>query len=164
MADREYLLPDERGSVVILDSTLTHMYRHIQKGALDKEAGGQLFSPNPHEVRVIVSTATGPYPQDRRTRSYFEPNRRIAIQDRKLQFEKGNNAIGIWHTHPQAIPSPSGQDISTTLNYLSSSQAALDGFILAILGNKGEPISLSLWLALSTQRNISWVKLLELPD
>ncbi|MBI3286184.1 MAG: Mov34/MPN/PAD-1 family protein [Burkholderiales bacterium] len=123
------------------------MYRHAQVRFYQKEAGGQLFSTNPHEAEVLVSLATGPYPEDRRSRHGFEADRRRASADAHQQFSVGRHVIGLWHTHPESHPSPSFRDRETSVEFLRINCANLTGFLLVTLGNQGIAPHMSVYLA-----------------
>jgi integrative and conjugative element protein (TIGR02256 family) len=151
MNERRFQLPDNRGTVTFSVEVLKHMYKYAQTSFWSTEAGGQLFSMNPEQSSVQISLATGPYQQDLRTRWQFSPNIQKATEDRFQQFTKGLHSVGLWHTHPEAYPTPSISDQNTTKKYLDYFQGDMDGYVLAILGNKGEPLSLTLWIAWITK-------------
>ena len=161
MSKRIFVLPNERGTVCFEESVLEHMYNHVQNRCWSKEAGGQIFSPNPHEEYVKINVATGPYRQDKKSRYSFIPNKQKAEQDRKMQFELDNHAIGIWHTHAEARPTPSKKDITTTVSYLNASAGLINVFLLAILGNKGNPKNLAIWASLKNNEEICCMELSE---
>ena len=147
MVSRTFLLPDNRGEVVFVCDVLQHMYHHAQTRFWHKEAGGQLFSKVPHQSSVILSVATGPYPKDSRSRHNFIPDLPLATSDRHIQFKLGKHAVGLWHTHPEAFPSPSIQDYNTTREYLEAFNGMMDSFLLVILGNYGDPLNMVVWMA-----------------
>jgi integrative and conjugative element protein (TIGR02256 family) len=160
MISRTFLLPDNRGHVFFVDKVLQHMYKHAQTCFWHREAGGQLFSETPHESSVVVSVASGPHPRDVRSRYNFVPDLTSATQDRQVQFNSGRHAIGLWHTHPETKPSPSGQDYDTTREYLEAYDGMMDGFLLLILGNSGNPFNMVVWMA--TMKPVdAWIKLEE---
>jgi len=43
--------------------------------------------------------------------------------------------VGLWHTHPEKIPSPSGLDCQTTEDYLKAFQGQREHYLMVILGN-----------------------------
>jgi integrative and conjugative element protein (TIGR02256 family) len=147
MSGRQFELPEDRGVVTFTQNVLNHIYQHAQTSIWSKEAGGQLFSTTLSTESVDISVVTGPHKQDRRTRTSFAPDVKIAVQDRLHQFENGFHPVGLWHTHPEKYPTPSQIDKETTQAYLRSFNGEMDGFLLAILGNHGNPFNLTLWLA-----------------
>lgn len=146
MNSRTFLLPDNRGRVLFVDTVLQHMFQHAQTSFWHREAGGQLFSPAPHEASVVVSVATGPHPRDTRSRHQFVPALPSATYDRQIQFDLGCHAVGLWHTHPEVNPAPSNQDYNTTREYLEAFHGMMDGFLLVILGNRGNPLNMAVWM------------------
>ncbi|WP_170291467.1 Mov34/MPN/PAD-1 family protein [Dechloromonas hortensis] len=160
MDERRFILPDSRGEILLEATVLEHIYRYAQCGPWQREAGGQLFSPTPEQATVRISLGTGPYKEDRSTRCGFVPNLRTATQDRHTQFALGRHAVGLWHTHPEACPMPSEQDRETAQAYLKAFDGAMEGFILLILGNRGNPLNMTLWMA-SIRLGHSWVQLTE---
>ncbi|CAB1261383.1 hypothetical protein G6355_12560 [Vibrio cholerae] len=160
MTERYFTLPNGAGTLQFTSSVLEHIYRYAQVNKNDKEAGGQLFSKNPHEQLITISIVTGPNPNDIRSVNHFNPNLRQLNNDRKRLFNDGFHAIGLWHTHPEPIPHPSDDDRITTLKYLEACNGELTGFIQVIVGNRKSPESLGIWLA-STDKNNRWVKLKE---
>jgi len=158
MSSRTFVLPDNRGIVIFEDVVLLQMYRHAQTQLWDREAGGQLFSPEPHVSEVVVSVATGPHRKDKRTRYQFVPDLPSATRDRETQFAMGRHAVGLWHTHPEDNPVPSDLDCTTTRQYLDAFNGEMYGFLLVILGRSGNPFNMSVWIA-SKNTNGSWLQL-----
>lgn len=142
-----FLLPENRGHVLFFNDVLQYMYRHTQTNIWHREAGGQLFSPAPEASTVNVSIVTGPHKRDRRSRYLFAPDLLSATHDRKSQFDLGRHAVGLWHTHPEANPMPSNQDYITTREYLEAFHGSMDGFLLVIIGNRGNPLNMAVWMA-----------------
>ncbi|MVF14468.1 hypothetical protein FT643_20225 [Ketobacter sp. MCCC 1A13808] len=161
MSERSFRLPGDRGIIQFSTEVLTHMYSHAQTNFWKTEAGGQLFSDTPESVTVYIDIATGPYPSDRRSRYGFHPDLNIANRDRKDNFLRGYHAVGLWHTHPESTPSPSGTDRQTACEYLRSFNGEMDGFLLVIIGNRGTPLNLCVWLA-SIDSSKPWIKLDEI--
>lgn len=163
MTDRIFLVPDSNTRIVIRSVALQHIYAYAQTRWHHSEAGGQIFSSTPHLSEIVVTQATGPHPPDKRSRHHFNPDPVAATNDRVTLFNQDLHAVGLWHTHPERNPSPSGPDHEATLKYLASFQGEMNGFLLLILGNSGTPLNLAVWLA--SERPIrTWVKLLEVSE
>jgi len=160
MSSRLFYLPDNHGYVLFDGPVLAHMYGHAQTRWFQREAGGQLFSPTPQDTAVIISHATGPYTSDMRRRHAFVPDARQATDDRHRHFLEHRHAVGLWHTHPEANPTPSAQDRATAQDFLSEFDGHMTGFLLVILGNKGQPFNLAVWLA-QMNNHSNWVRLRE---
>lgn len=105
-------------------------------------------------------TATGPNRGDRRTRCSYNPDIEAAKRDREQQFALGMHAVGLWHTHPEPHPNPSGQDRQTTEKYLSAFQGDRERYLMVIVGNCGNPPNVKVW-ATSQSARTTWVELVE---
>ena len=160
MMSRAFRHPGNNGVVVFSPEVLAHMYGHAQRGYFAREAGGQLFSPVVHRPVVEVTHSTGPNPGDRRSRHKIDWDVAQADADRATHFANGRHVIGLWHTHPEANPSPSGQDEKTTRQFLDALEGNMQGFLLIIVGNKGETPNMGVWVAQVGPRK-SWVRLIE---
>jgi hypothetical protein len=73
----------------------------------------------------------------------------------------GRHAVGLWHTHPEDNPAPSGLDHSTTRKYLDAFNGDMDGFLLVILGRSGNPLNMAVWMASNTPSE-AWTQLPEI--
>lgn len=139
---------------------LTHMYGYAQRRFLSCEAGGQLFSPVVHRPIVEVTHLSGPNSRDRRSRHKLDWDVPQADADRANHFSEGRHVIGLWHTHPEANPSPSVQDEKTTRQFLKALAGNMQGFLLVIVGNQGETPNMGVWVAQEGSRK-SWLALAE---
>jgi integrative and conjugative element protein (TIGR02256 family) len=160
MLERVFQLPEGQGVIVFAAEVLNHMYSYAQTSFWSKEAGGQLFSPNPTQSSVNICLATGPHQEDKRSMWNFSPDVNKATEDRIEQFSQGLHAVGLWHTHPEASPKPSSTDRITTQKYLDAFQGDMEAFLLTIVGNKGLPPKLSVWIA-QTSKSLAWTELTE---
>lgn len=160
MGNRIFFMPDRSGYIVFEQGVLLHMYGHVQRRYWSCEAGGQLFSSSPNDSAVLISAASGPNSRDQRSRHAFRPNAPQATQDRQMQFALGKHAVGLWHTHPEPCPSPSGLDERTTKEWLSDFEGQMTGFLLVIVGNKGEVPAMAVWLASNSTRS-DWIRMPE---
>lgn len=52
-----------------------------------------------------------------------------------------------WHTHPQAIPLPSGRDIRTAKSTVKKSKLVLSGIVMVIVGREAFPRGLYVGVA-----------------
>lgn len=141
-----FYLPNQAGVLVFMEPALDHMYQYAQHHFFQKEAGGQLFSPAPERPDVLIDVATGPNRGDTRRRHGFVPDVEQATRDRYHQFAIERHVVGLWHTHPEPVPSPSSQDLQTARDYLMAFGSSMDGFLLVTLGNAGVPLNMAVWL------------------
>lgn len=163
MNERSFLLPDNHGVIILSEEVISYMYNFAQTSVWSKEAGGQLFSATPELSTIRISVATGPYKQDKRSRFGFNPDTRKATQDRFRQFEQGLHPVGLWHTHPEEKPYPSDSDRLTTQKYLEAFLGDMQGFLSVIIGNKGNPPDLVVWIAWK-DKEILWLQLTEVSE
>lgn len=160
MSNRIFFYPDFRRYVLFTADALDHMYAHAQRRCLQKEAGGEIYTLVSNAHGIIITTATGPNPGDRRGRHSFNPDVKATTQHREQQFAQGRHAVGLWHTHPETIPSPSGLDRRTTEDYLKAFQDQRERYLMAILGNRGDIPNMTVWSAGQNER-CRWVELIE---
>lgn len=124
--------------MILADDAVAAMLRHRQLRAKDPEAGGQLFARFEGNNTVIVE-ATGPKPRDRRARCLFIPNRWLQRQEIQTLHRSGKHFVGDWHTHPEAVPSPSGEDVAAMIDCFRKSRHELHAFIMVIVGTSESP-------------------------
>lgn len=125
-------------SVVLSDDVLAHLscYRQVDPAA--EEGGGQLFATF-QTGAVVLEKATGPRSSDRRSRFWFHPNRQAERREIKQQFKLGRHYVGDWHTHPERMPRPSGQDIASFHDLFRNSRHGLANFVMIIVGTLDPP-------------------------
>lgn len=114
------------------------LLKHRQLRWKDREAGGPLFSNAPGR-RCTIDVASGPFPQDRRTRHGYIPHRPSVQADILQKHGSGLHFIGTWHTHPSPRPTASSLDARSILNLYRESDHDLDAFIMLIVGTDGDP-------------------------
>jgi integrative and conjugative element protein (TIGR02256 family) len=120
-------------SVLITDAALSAMFAFRQAKARDKEAGGQLFAHFDGSDVVIVE-ATPPTFLDRRSRYNFKPNGFLQRREIRKKHATGLHFIGDWHTHPETIATPSGDDLTSMQDCFRRSRHDLTGFVLIVVG------------------------------
>lgn len=160
MTNRTFFFPDFGRYVLFKFDVLEKMYAHAQRRCWQKEAGGEVYAYDPDANGLIISAATGPNPGDRRGRNSFNPDVEATARDRMQHFSHGRHAIGLWHTHPEQWPEPSGQDHRTTMQYLDAFGTDRSRYLLVILGNVGAKPNLAVWCAEENGEK-KWVKLIE---
>lgn len=157
MSHRIFFSPDSKRYAFFTANALSHMYSHVQLRFWHKEAGGEIYSGDPDANGIIIAVATGPNLGDRRGRCSFNPNIEATTLERTWQFEMGQHAVGLWHTHPESQPTPSTRDIQTTDEYLMAFGGDRDRYLMVILGNRGKPFNMTVG---STERG-KWVQWIE---
>lgn len=126
-------LAESSQRIVISKDVLDHMARRRQLSWYAREAGGQLFgSINANEV--VVSTATGPYRGDQRSRFSYRSNVNAAqgaIEERAVD---GLFYLGEWHTHPEDHPSASAADLDAMQRLRNASETKSSSLLMLIQG------------------------------
>ena len=103
----------KKGSFILIEhDVLLALHQFRQRSYNDDEAGGILIGYRRREHLHAVEF-TVPAPQDIRSRYEFnriDPHH--ADHARKRWKTSGDklDCIGEWHTHPEAVPAPSGLD------------------------------------------------------
>lgn len=87
----------------------------------------------------MVCKATGPKENDKRGRFFFLPNRKSERAEINRNHEDGLHFVGDWHTHPEAVPRPSGEDLTSIQNCYSESTHSLKYFVMIIVGTSAFP-------------------------
>lgn len=147
MSCRTFFSPDRTSYVLFTEGVLRHMYGYAQRKAVQTEAGGEIYSPRPYAPGLLVDTVTGPHRRDHRSRYSYNPDAKAATQAREKEYERDRHAVGLWHTHPEPMPHPSGLDRTTTEDYLRSFAGKRFRYLSVIIGNLGETPSMTVWSA-----------------
>ncbi|MGG6268512.1 Mov34/MPN/PAD-1 family protein [Leptolyngbya sp. AN03gr2] len=112
------------GKLEIGLKALTKMLRYRQKSESRKEAGGVLMGRYIRDcLDVVIDDVTTPMSKDRRTRFSFFRNQEQhqQILDNVWQASLGTtHYLGEWHTHPEAVPTPSPADLADWQKHLCS--------------------------------------------
>ncbi len=139
MNELTYTLPNSLGTVIFTSSALEAISSYKQDKSFKKEAGGQLFAQFEGACIRIVD-ATPPKKKDLRSRFGFRPHRPTEkLEIHKKYTDAGLHFVGDWHTHPQAVPIPSGTDIESVCKMMNDSKHDLPGLLLVILGTEDLP-------------------------
>ncbi|PWK29720.1 Mov34/MPN/PAD-1 family protein [Pseudomonas sp. OV226] len=158
--NRIFFYPDNTRYVLFTEQALFHMYAYAQRRLWQKEAGGEIFSSEPDAGGLIITAATGPHPSDRRSRFAWNPNINASDRYRQIEFSHNRHAVGLWHTHPENVPTPSGRDQATTREYLDAFRGDRSRYLMVIIGNRGSVPRMAVWVA-SHQSTHKWVQLRE---
>lgn len=117
---------------------LAMLRQNAQRRWWNREAVGQLFSPDLREDIVVVETATRLRPVwSSSTGVRFDP--RQAEAERAALFSLGLHCIGLWHTHPEPIPEPSFADLQLASEHACAARPALVGLVFVIVGTSCPP-------------------------
>jgi proteasome lid subunit RPN8/RPN11 len=157
---RVFFYPSQARYVLFTEHVLQHMYSHAQRRFWHKEAGGELFSTDPMSDGLIISNAMGPNSSDRRWRNAWSPDVKASDRDRLSEYAHNRHAVGLWHTHPESAPWPSGRDQETTWEYLDAFVCDRARYLMVIIGNHGVVPAVTVWVA-DYEPTRCWVQLSE---
>jgi len=114
------------------------MNSHRQKRWHQRETVGQLFSPDLTTPTIHVSEASVlTRVKASRTSVTFDPDE--AAEQRGLKLGDGLYCIGIWHTHPETTPTPSGTDERLAADHAGAARSVLNGLCFVIVGTGISP-------------------------
>lgn len=99
--------------LIIVNEAVQQMLAFRQRSWWQAEAGGALLGRHLLDTEdVVIDEVTTPQKSDRRSRfGFFRSKRHSAIaQDRWSEASSTMAYLGLWHTHPESDPTPSGVD------------------------------------------------------
>lgn len=137
-------LDDADQAIVLLPVVLEHMARYRQDSWWKREAGGQLFA-SLTDTHLEVCLATGPYRGDFRARHGYRS--KPASAQREIQRQRGHGLYycGDWHTHPQAVPIASAEDLGTIAKLQAHSDLRLPTVLMVIQGTEPAPDGVAIY-------------------
>jgi integrative and conjugative element protein (TIGR02256 family) len=103
--------PQQR--LILVSEAVVQMQAFAQKRWWNSEAGGVLLGRHLLDSHdVVVDRVTTPQKSDRRSRYSFFRSRRHEDLARECWEDQSNTMayLGLWHTHPEADPTPSSVD------------------------------------------------------
>ena len=99
--------------LIFVEQAIEQMLAFRQRSWWQAEAGGVLLGRHLLDTNdVVVDEVTAPQKSDRRSRfSFFRSKRHSEIANSRWQEEASTLAyLGLWHSHPERDPTPSGVD------------------------------------------------------
>jgi proteasome lid subunit RPN8/RPN11 len=121
------------------------MLSHAQVGMKGRESMGQLYTRDLTGQSVLVELATRLRPRVAGwSRVQFDPKK--ALEERQELFTQGLHCIGLWHTHPEAHPIPSGEDRQLARNYAAAASQQVQGIVFVIVGTQPHPNGFRVWI------------------
>jgi proteasome lid subunit RPN8/RPN11 len=121
------------------------MLSHAQTGVKNRESVGQLYTRDLTADTVLVELATRLPPRAASwSRVQFDPTK--AFEERQQLFNQGLHCIGLWHTHPEPHPNPSGEDRQLSRNYANAASHQVQGIVFVIVGTKPHPNGFRVWI------------------
>lgn len=121
------------------------LYANTQTDTTSCESVGQLYTSDLTSSCVLVEHATLLKPRRAsRGRVQFDP--KSAFAERIALFKQGLHCVGIWHTHPEPNPTPSGEDKALARDYANAAMPALTGIVFVIVGTLPPPNAFRVWV------------------
>jgi len=133
-----YRLAGADWDLAFTESATAVLSRHAQRRWYQRESVGQLFSSDLTRQSVLVEAATELRPRGASWASVtfdFEEAR----EQREELYRKGMYCVGLWHTHPESCPVPSGADARLAADHAQAARPVLNGLVFVIVGNKPFP-------------------------
>ena len=123
--------------VDILSSVLSEMYQWIQDSDEKLESGGYIVGYKHEKTgHISLEMVSHPYMLDIRNRVRFnmkDPKHMIFLK--KAERNK-SYYMGVWHTHPQDVPSPSSIDWEDWKDSLKKEKSGCEYIFFIIVGIK----------------------------
>ena len=126
-----------RQRLIIVEYALKQMHEFAQHRFGDREAGGVLMGRHLLDsYDVVVDEVTTPQNTDRRSRCNFYRSHKheLIARQRWLQEHNTSAFLGLWHTHPERDPTPSGVDRSDWQQAVSNDTYEGDRLFFPIVG------------------------------
>ena len=104
----------ESQRLIFVESAVEQMLSFRQLSWWQAEAGGVLLGRHLIESEnLVVDEVSTPQKSDRRSRFGFFRSKRheVFARDRWAEQTSTSAYLGLWHTHPQIDPAPSGVDL-----------------------------------------------------
>jgi proteasome lid subunit RPN8/RPN11 len=139
-----YQVPGETWALQFTPTAIEFLCAHAQVASNTPEAVGQLYSRDLTTHLVSVEYATRLQTTSAtRTKVKFDP--KLAFAEREKMFDEGHHCVGLWHTHPEAYPTPSGEDRALARDYAKSARPQVAGIVFAIVGTVPYPQGFRVW-------------------
>lgn len=144
MKEALFQLPGATWSMYLTKDVIEFLGSHAQLDSHAPESVGQLYSRDLTASVIIIERATKLRSKSAsRVKVKFDPTE--AYAERKVLFESGLHCVGLWHTHPEPTPSPSGDDKHLARDYALSAKRYVTGIVFAIIGTRSLPDGLKIW-------------------
>jgi integrative and conjugative element protein (TIGR02256 family) len=146
-----FRVSDDR-TLDIQSNVVNQLNTFCQTNASSKEAGGILLGRiQLNSNNYTIQEITTPMPLDRRSRHTFyrsKDHHNIAVERWR---ESGGKCLylGLWHTHPEAVPTPSGTDYRDWKKALMQGSYEGNTLLFIIIGTK----KINCWKGVITDRD-----------
>lgn len=123
--------------LIFVGDAVKQMQAHAQRSWWQAEAGGVLLGRHLLDSEdLVVDEVTTPQKQDRRSRFSFFRSKQHGVIARARWVARDSTIayLGLWHTHPERDPSPSGVDRRDWENALANDVFEGDRLFFPIVG------------------------------
>jgi proteasome lid subunit RPN8/RPN11 len=132
-AVHQFILSGASWNIRFSEQATAFMNTYRQKRWHQREAVGQLFSPDLTTPTIHISEASIlRRVKASRTSVTFDPDE--AEEQRVSKLAEGLYCIGLWHTHPEPAPTPSGTDERLASDHARVASSVLNGLCFVIVG------------------------------
>lgn len=140
-----YQIPGAKWRMLFTPETLDVLSQSVQRGAGSKERVGQIFTRDltgdvveiAHATRLTAKWASF-------AKVRFDP--KTAMAERTKLLAQGFHCVGLWHTHPEPEPVPSGEDRALAKEHALAAIPQLSGLVFVIVGTATFPAGLKVWV------------------
>lgn len=134
----QFAIPGASWKLQFSKEAATFINSHRQKSWVQRETVGQLFSSDLTGPVISISEATVlTRVKASRTSVTFDPDE--VANERNTKFGQGLYCVGIWHTHPEAVPAPSRTDKRLAGDHALAAKSVLNGLCFVIVGTAPSP-------------------------
>lgn len=145
MKEALFQLPGATWSMHFTNEVIEFIGSHAQLDSSALESVGQLYSRDLTAPLIVIELATKLKAKSAsRVKVKFDPKE--AYSEREVLFNSGLHCVGLWHTHPEPTPSPSGDDKHLARDYALRANSHVNGVVFAIVGNRPLPDGLRIWI------------------
>lgn len=126
-----------RQRLIIVEHALKQMQAFAQHRWWDREAGGVMMGRHLLDSDdVVVDEVSTPQDTDRRSRfNFFRSRKHEQVARQRWLKEQSTSAyLGLWHTHPERDPTPSGVDRNDWQQAVASDTYEGDRLFFPIVG------------------------------
>lgn len=140
-----YQIPEAAWSIAFLEPALVEFSNNVQRGRWSKESVGQLYTRDLTSDVIAVEAVTKlPIRWANFSGVRFDPAK--AAAERLELFAKGFHFVGFWHSHPEAVPQPSDEDLRMAADHASAAKPVLSGLIFVVVGTQPPPEGVGVWV------------------
>lgn len=125
--------------LIIVDEAVKQQLAHAQRSWWQAEAGGVLLGRHLLDSDdLVVDEVTTPQNQDRRSRFSFFRSKQHGVVARARWAARDSTIayLGLWHTHPEREPTPSGVDRRDWENAVANDVFEGDRLFFPIVGTE----------------------------